>query len=269
MLYLTFAIEILIMFGLPIGLVLVLKRQPGVSWGLILAGAIAFIGSQVVHLPLNWALGLLGPGRGVALWPLPLMALVVGLSAGVCEEGARYLVLRLWRREARSWMQGMAFGTGHGGVESIFTAGLVLITFTNMLILRRIGLGSMGLSGEMLEQAQAQVEAYWSMAWYLPLLGGVERVFGLIIHVALSLLVVQALVGNNLSWLLAAVGAHALVDGVTVVLAQAGWSPLALEGVLLLFALGGLGLVLVLRPRESISDSDVDPAADVSRENLT
>jgi uncharacterized membrane protein YhfC len=268
-LYLTFVVEILIMLGLPIGLALVLKRRPGVTWGLILAGAITFIGSQAVHLPLNWALGLLGPGRGVALWPLPLMALVVGLSAGVCEEVARYLVLRLWQREARSWMQGMAFGAGHGGVESIFAAGLVLITFANMLILRQMGLGSLGLSGEMLEQAQAQVEAYWSMAWYLPLLGGLERVSGVIIQVALSLLVVQALARNNLSWLLAAVGAHALVDGVAVVLAQAGWSPLALEGVLLLFALGGGGLVIVLRPRETISDSGVGAAADVSRENLT
>jgi uncharacterized membrane protein YhfC len=262
MLVLAFAIEVLMMLGLPIGLVLMLKRRPGVTWGLILAGAIAFIGSQVVHLPLNWALGLLGPERGVALWPLPLMALVVGLSAGVCEEVARYLVLRLWRREARSWTQGMAFGAGHGGVESVFAAGLVLITFTNMLILRRMGLGSLGLSGEMLEQAQTQVETYWSMAWYLPLLGGVERLFGIIIHVALSLLVVRALVRDNLSWLLAAVGAHALVDGVVVALAQMGWPHLALEGVVLLFALGCLGIVLLLRPREVVSDSDVDPAVE-------
>jgi uncharacterized membrane protein YhfC len=269
MLYLTFAIEILIMLSLPVGLALVLRRQPGVTWGIILAGAITFVGSQAVHLPLNWALGLLGPERGVALWPLPLMSLVVGLSAGVCEEGARYLVLRLWRRDARSWTQGVAFGAGHGGVESIFAAGLVLLTFTNMLVLRRMDLGSLGLSGEMLEQAQAQVEAYWSMAWYLPLLGGLERVFGMVIHVALSLLVVQAVVRDDLAWLLAAVGAHAVVDGVAVVLARIGWPPIPLEGVLLAFALAGLGLVLVLRPREPISDSGTLSVADVSRENLT
>jgi uncharacterized membrane protein YhfC len=251
MLYLTFTIEVLIMLGLPLGLALLLRRRPGVAWGLIVAGAIAFVGSQAVHLPLNWALGLLGAERGVALWPLPLMALVAGLSAGVCEELARYLVLRLWRREARSWVQGVAFGVGHGGVESIFAAVLVLITFVNMLVLRQMGLETLGLSGEMLELAQAQVEAYWSMAWYLPLLGGLERVFAMAIQVALSLLVVRALARDNLLWLLAAIGAHALVDGVAVVLARAGWSALALEGVFLPFALAALALIYVLRPRGS------------------
>jgi hypothetical protein len=53
-----------------------------------------------------------------------------------------------------------------------------------------------------------------------------------------------------------------LVDGVVVVLAQAGWSHLALEGVVLLFALGGLGLVYVLQPRELVSDSDVGSAVE-------
>jgi uncharacterized membrane protein YhfC len=269
MLYLTFAIEALIMLGLPLGLALLLSRRPGVTWGLVVAGVVSFVGSQAVHLPLNWALGLLGPPRGVALWPLPLMALVVGLSAGVCEELARYLVLRLWRREARLWVQGVAFGVGHGGVESIFTAALVLITFANMLIVRQMGLETLGLSGEMLEQAQAQVEAYWSMEWYLPLLGGLERVFAMAIQIALSLLVVRALVRDNPAWLLAAIGAHAVVDGVAVALAQTGWSALALEGVLSLFALGALALIYVLRPRGSTSDSEPGSTADVSRENLT
>jgi uncharacterized membrane protein YhfC len=267
MLYLTFAVEILIMLALPVILMLLLIRRPGVSWGLILAGVVAFVGSQVVHLPLNWGLGLLGGGRGVALWPLPLMALVAGLSAGICEEVARYLILRFWRREARSWVQGVAFGTGHGGVEALFAAGLVLVTFVNMIVLRQMGLETLGLAGEMLEQAQAQVEAYWSMAWYLPLLGGLERVFALAIQISLSLLVVRSLTRNNLAWLLAAVGAHALVDGAVVYLGGVGWSPLALEGAVLFFALAALALILVLRPHGD--PQAVEYAPDVSRENLT
>ncbi|HIQ00839.1 MAG TPA: YhfC family intramembrane metalloprotease, partial [Anaerolineales bacterium] len=106
MLYVTLGLEILIMLALPVTLWLLVRRRPGVTWGLIGAGVLTFIASQVVHLPLNWALGLLGGGRGVALWPAGWIALVAGLSAGVCEELARYLVLRFWRREARSWAQG-------------------------------------------------------------------------------------------------------------------------------------------------------------------
>ncbi|MDY7078675.1 MAG: YhfC family glutamic-type intramembrane protease [Chloroflexota bacterium] len=257
-LYLTFTLEILVMLGFPVGLGLLLKRRTGVTWGLIMAGAFAFVASQVVHLPLNWALGLVslpsGGGRGVALWPLPLMALVAGLSAGVCEEVARYLVLRFWQRDSRSWTQGVAFGVGHGGVEAIFTGVLVLITFSNMLILRGMGPEALGLSGEVLEQVQTQSDAYWSIPWYLPLLGGLERISAITIQIALSLLVVRALTHHHVGWLLAAIGAHALVDGVVVFLVGVGWAPVALEGVVLLFALGGLALILASRPRpESVS----------------
>ena len=262
MLYLTFTLQLLIMLGFPVGLWLLLRRRPGVTWGLIGAGVLTFIGSQVVHLPLNWTLGLLGDGRGVASWPLPLMALVTGLSAGVCEELARYLVLRFWRREARSWAQGVAFGAGHGGVESILTGLLVLATFAQMIALRGMDPSTLGLSGEMLEQAQAQVDAFWAISWYLPLLGGLERVFAITIQIGLSLLVVRALTHRNLGWLGVAVLGHALVDGVAVGLARSGWPLPAVEGVVLLFALGAAAIILALRPRPVQEDN-------VSRETLT
>jgi uncharacterized membrane protein YhfC len=255
MLYLAFVLQILIMLGFPVALWLLLKRRPGVTWGLIGAGGLTFIASQVVHLPLNWALGLLGGGRGVALWPMPLMALVAGLSAGICEEVARYLMLRFWRRKARSWAQGVAFGAGHGGVEAIVLGLLVVVNFVAMVALRGMDLGALGFSGGALEQVQAQAAAYWSLPWYLPLLGGLERVLAITIQVSLSLLVLQAFVRHSVGWLLAAIGAHTLVDGVVVFLAGMGWSPLALEGVVLPFALGGLALILTLRPRERLAES--------------
>ncbi len=76
-----------LMILLPLFLGWWIRRRYRVGWGIFLAGAGTFIFSQVVHLPLNWALGLVGGGRGVALWPLVPLALAAGLSAGVCEEG--------------------------------------------------------------------------------------------------------------------------------------------------------------------------------------
>jgi len=257
-LYLTFALQVIIMLSFPVGLWLLLWRRQGIAWGLIGAGGVSFVASQVVHMPLNWALGLVGGGRGVALWPLPLMALVAGLSAGVCEELARYLVLRFWRREARSWMQGLAFGAGHGGTEAVLLGLLVAVNFIAMIALRGMDLEALGFSGEALEQIQAQMDAYWSLPWYLPLLGGLERVFAIGIQIALSLLVLRSLTHRNAGWLLAAIGAHALVDGVVVFLGGLGWPILALEGIAFLFALGGVALILALRPRPG----------DVSRETL-
>jgi len=250
MLIAAFSVEILLMVGLPLAVWLMLSRRWEARWSLIGAGAITFVASQFVHLPLNWALGLLGGGRGLALLPPPAMAAAAGLSAGICEGVARYLAFRFWRREARSWREGIVFGAGYGGIEAILLGLLVLVTLIQMLLLRGQDLASLGLSSEALEQLEAQVPAYWSIPWYTPLLGGLERVFALTMHVAWSLLVLRSVQRNNLLWLAAAILSHALVDGLAVGLAQAGWALLAVEGALLLFALGAGALIWLLRPGE-------------------
>jgi uncharacterized membrane protein YhfC len=249
MLVAAFVVEMLIMLGAPVALWIFLRQKYRASWGLIAVGALTFVLSQVVHVPLNWGLGLIGGGRGVALWPLPAMAAVAGLTAGVCEEGARYLVLRFWRKEARSWAQGLAFGAGHGGIESILVGLSVLSSFVSMLVLQKLGPENLGLSGELLEQTRQQMEAYWGIPWYLPLLGGLERVFAITMHLAWTMLVLQAVVRRNLLWLALAVLAHALVDGLAVGLMQSGVSLPVIEGVVFLLALGALALILALRPR--------------------
>jgi uncharacterized membrane protein YhfC len=243
MLYPIFGLEILLMIGLPVGLWFWARRRFNVPWVLIGAGVATFILSQVIHLPLNSVLGLLGGEGGVAEWPLPAMAAVAGLSAGLCEEVARYLVLRFWRREARSWGEGIAFGAGHGGVESITLGVIMLINVAYLTILRRTGGEALGLTGETLAQFEAQVAAFWSTPWYMPLLGGLERAFALTMHIAWTLLVIRSLRQGNLLWLLAAILGHAVVDAVAVGLVESGWSTLAIEGVMFAFALAA-GLVI-------------------------
>jgi hypothetical protein len=86
MLIVAFIIEILIMIGVPIVLWTYLTKRFNLTMSLVWAGAITFILSQVVHLPLNYALGLLRGGRGVALWPLPAMALVGDSPPGYVKK---------------------------------------------------------------------------------------------------------------------------------------------------------------------------------------
>ena len=73
--------------------VLRFKAQQGVG--------LAFVLSQVVHIPLNlgaaqlFSTGLLpAPAPAVKAWLLPL---ALGLSAGICEEPARWLLFRARR----------------------------------------------------------------------------------------------------------------------------------------------------------------------------
>ena len=112
----------------------------------------------------------------------------------------------------------------------------------------------------MAEMLVAQVDAYWSTPWTLPLLGALERVLALTVQIGLSLLVVRSLAVRNLGWLALAVAAHTVVDGVAMVLIQWEWTPLALEGVMLVFALGALALILALRRREAEEEPPVTAA---------
>ncbi len=259
MLIVAFGLELLLMFGAPVALWVYWRRRYGTSWGLVGAGALTFVLSQAVHLPLNWALGLLGGERGVALWPLPAMAAVAGLSAGLCEEGARYLALRYWRKDARTWAQGVAFGAGHGGVEALLLGGAVSLTLMNMLVLRFIPPERLGLSGEVLSQVQAQVEAFWATPWYMPLLGGVERLFAIALHLAWTLMVLRAVREQRPALLWGAVFGHAAVDALAVGLVKGGLSVVAVEGIMFLLAL--LAVAWVAWQRNAFPPAEALPEA--------
>ena len=211
-LLMAFLVQYPLMLLFPLLLGWWLRRRYGVRWGLFGAGALTFIASQVVHLPLNWALGLLGGGRGVALWPLVPLALVAGLSAGVCEEGARWLVLRFFLKRARGWREALQFGAGHGGIEAIIFGLLALWTLVQMIVLRSLDLTASGITGDTADQVRAALAAYWSSPWYLPLLAGLERVFAITFHIAMAVLVMRAFTRRNIGYLVAAIAAHAALD---------------------------------------------------------
>ncbi len=80
------------------------------------------------------------------------------------------------------------------------------------------------------------------------LLGALERAIVLVIHLAMTLLVLQAFVRKNSLWLGLAILWHTLVDAAAVFSAQT-WGAYAAEGMIILFSLASLGIVIALRPR--------------------
>ncbi|PKO21449.1 MAG: hypothetical protein CVU38_14655, partial [Chloroflexi bacterium HGW-Chloroflexi-1] len=236
-----------------------IRRRYGVSWGIFGAGALTFVASQVAHLPLNWALGLLGGGRGVALWSLTLMALVAGLSAGVCEEGARWIILRFFLKRARGWREALQFGAGHGAVEAIIFGALALLSLVSMLAARTLDLAAFGLPGAPAEQARAAVAAYWATPWYMSAMAGLERVFAITFHIAMAVLVMRAVVRNRIGYLLAAIAAHAALDFVAVWGAQR-LGVIWVEVSVAVIALAALWLIIKLKETPS-AEAEPLPAA--------
>jgi uncharacterized membrane protein YhfC len=251
--YVTYSLNFLLMLAMPFALGAFLASRLGTRWGLFWAGGLTFIASQVVHLPLNAVL--LPPfqanvaARLPAIWQPPATYVVLGLTAGLCEELARYFVLRYWLKDVRSWRRALMFGAGHGGIEAAIV-GLFAAQFAlNMFILRSGDPLQLGVPPDRIPAVEAQLSAFWNAPWFMTLLGAVERAFAICLHLSLSILVLQVFTRGSKLWLLAAIGWHALVDAGTLMVLQV-WGPLWTEAALGVVALISLGIVYALRQPE-------------------
>jgi uncharacterized membrane protein YhfC len=239
----------------PLVLGVFLVRRWRLGWRLFFLGAATFVGSQVLHIPFNQfillpvldKLGLIGINDASALFVLGVMA---GLSAGVFEEGARYLVYRVWLSDVKRWKGAVLYGAGHGGVEAILLGGLALYAFFQAIAYRGANLSEL-VPVDQLELAKAQLDAYWSAPWYAAMMGAVERTFAIAIQISLAVLVFQAVKRRKWIWLVIAVGWHAVVDAVAVIGIQK-WGIYPTEAAVGLFALISIAIILALREQSEI-----------------
>ena len=253
-LFLAHLLNGLLMIAMPVGLAIYLTSHWKVGGRIWWIGAATFVLSQVGHIPFNWAAGKILNQTSMIRWnptsQLIFNAVFLGLSAGIFEEGARYLAMRWWAKETRSWRKGIMFGAGHGGAEAIILGLLALYAFLQLATLRNADLTRLFPSNQ-LALAQNQVKAYWSTPWYMAMLGALERLFTIPCQIAMAVMVMQVFTRRNIGWLFAAIGYHALLDGVAVI-GQKYISPVSLEGVIGIFAVLSVTIIFLLRQPEPV-----------------
>jgi uncharacterized membrane protein YhfC len=247
---LTFAhiLNFTLMIGIPLALGLGMTRRFRMSWGLIGWGALTFLVSQLLHIPFNQFLlvpRIVELGFPETASGLLVGSFLLGLSAGVFEESARYIFLRRWAVDARSWRSGLLYGAGHGGAEAIIFGALALFSFVQAVALKGADLTRV-LGAEQAVLAQEQLDVYWSMAPGLALLGAVERLFALLVQMSAALMVVVAVVRNERRWLAAAILWHTVVDALAVYLMQR-LGVYAAEAAVFVLALLALGFIYWVR----------------------
>jgi uncharacterized membrane protein YhfC len=265
-LILTYALNGILMIALPIGLAIFLVKKWKMGWQTWWVGVVTFILSQVGHIPFNWGVDALLDRTGIIFWPMAAQqvfsAVFLGLSAGIFEETARYLVLRFWLKKARSWRNGVLFGAGHGGAEATILGILVLTSFVSMLVVRNMNLAEV-LPAAQIETAGQQIAAYWSVPWYDSLMGALERLFTLPVQIALAVLVMQVFTRKNILWLVYAILFHALIDGCAVFLAPhlgVYWT----EALLGTFSVISLLIIFLLKKPEPESPVIVVPESKIT-----
>lgn len=243
----------ILMIAIGLGGGIMVARYFRGAWGIYATGMVTFFLSQVFHLPFNaWVLDPAVSAAGWAVSPVGMnlvwIGLAYGLSAGVFEEVSRYLVYRFWRRDVRTWAQGLMFGAGHGGLEAIILGGIGLATAFQLLSLRGTDLSTV-FPAEQLALAQLQVEVYWGASSGMILMGALERLSVVPIHIALAVLVLQAVKRRNLTWVGMAIGLHTLVNAVAVYGAQT-WGIYPTEAMLVGFGMFAVFLAWRLKPEK-------------------
>ena len=256
-LFIAHVLNGLLMIIMPIILGIYLTRRFNLGWRLWFIGAAGFIISQVFHIPFNNLLTSLYQNGAIPRPPseyqLIVNAIVLGLSAGIFEEVTRFLVMRLWARDARSWRKGVMLGAGHGSAEAILLGGLVFYGFIQMVAYRNVDLSKL-FPANQLALAQQQITTYWTATWYDSLLGALERFFTIPVQICLGVLVMQVFTRKHIYWLGLAILWHAVIDAIAVYLSGAlssfTWGVYGIEGAIGLISLISVGIIFILRQPE-------------------
>lgn len=250
MLLVASSLGVLTMLVVPIVLVIYLTRKFSLSWKLALAGALTFIASQVLHIPVVYGLTALfqnGTLSIPAAWTAIFNAIVLGLLAGIFEETARWILFKFSLKNAKTWAEGVLVGAGHGGVEAFILGLLSVLTVINMVVMRNADLSALGIPAEQIELTRQQVDAFWSSPAYMGFLGGLERIFAMCLHLSLSVMVLYSVAFKKPMWFWIALFWHALIDAVAVYLLPI-MGALAIEGIIGVFAAISIWIVFTMRP---------------------
>ncbi len=213
-------VQLPLMMLTPFVAVFLARRRWGTSASLkvALVGVVTFIASQVVHLPLNWVLGLLGTPKRLGSAKLEVLALALGLSAGLCEELARYVAIRRFVKNDRTERAGIMFGFGHGGVEAAIFGFLASTTPLNLVAIQLLPTSTLNIPEAQLQAVYSGAAAYWTTPSWVLVSAGVERLGAISFHVLASMLVMRAVAQRRIEYLLIAIALHAGVDGLLIYL---------------------------------------------------
>lgn len=202
------------LWGGAIGLVIGLHRRSGVPYALLTVGAITGIGSLLVQVIVLQTID------RALLNILPLGALVAGLAAGFCEEIARFLGYHYLAPAAVTRGQALMIGAGHGLVVTLYTA----------LMAVGLGLSLLGTDTARPDDPAALVSGALAEA--------LNGLLPLLMHLALSWLVLQAFLRGQWFWLFGAIFFHTVAEIMAALLGPAdAWSVVIWRLIVALFSL--------------------------------
>ncbi|HJB29894.1 MAG TPA: YhfC family intramembrane metalloprotease [Candidatus Blautia faecavium] len=186
-------ITIFLCAGPPlIGAVFFLVYKKGTFRAFFMGAACFFLTQLILRIPLLNLLSRHNDWFALSPYTAPILYIfLLAFSAGIFEENGRWLFLRYLCRGKDTWICGIAFGLGHGGIEAIWVLTLsVLPSLFN---------GTLSLAGPDV------------------ILVGTERLCAISFHIAMSVLVLIGVRKKQYRFCFLAVLIHGLFDLTTAI----------------------------------------------------
>ena len=174
---------------LPLGAALILSRKYS-SFRPVLLGALTFIIFQVLtRIPLIQVVLPRYAWYAIFTATQPLLyLLLLSLTAGIFEELGRYIMMKRFMKDS-PYLHSIGFGIGHGGIEAILLVG----TPTLLMLIQQGG----SIPG-------VPVSNFF--------LSGFERLFAMMAHIGLSVMVWASIRTRRPLLLPLAIGLHGLMN---------------------------------------------------------
>lgn len=198
---------------MPLALTIYLYTKYRISIKSVFIGVLVFVVFQIAtRIPLlqylstsDWYIE-----ASKNIW---FLAFFLPFTAGLFEEAGRFLGFRYLLKDRLEWKNGVAYGIGHGGIESILLVGITMINYVLHGILINSGQFDAMIAPNLSQSvAQAIKDTLINTPSWQFLIAGVERMLTMAIQIGLSLVVLYGVKTKKYIYLLYAILLHMLVD---------------------------------------------------------
>lgn len=227
------------------------------SWKSFGAGVLIFIVfSQILEKLLH--LAVIAPSGTHVKWSANpyVFALYGGLAAGIFEEIGRFFAFKVLVKKHHRYNNGLSYGLGHGGIEAILIGGFSAVN--SLLVYSMVQSGKLDqLLGAHLPSEQITLikNQFANATIWLYAAGGMERLFAIALHIALSILVLYGVRQKQFKYVIYAILFHAAVNFIPG-LYQAGVFTNILYIEIFLFSIAVLSIIFTIKMKPKFLDKN-------------
>ena len=254
------ALSALIGLAIPVALYIILRKK-GANHLPFWTGAITFIVFALVLEQLVYSVLM-----NTAFWltvnsNIWLLGIFGGFMAGLFEETGRFIAMKtVLRKKRANDYNGLMYGAGHGGIEAVILLSVSMVI--NVIFSLQTNAGQVSPFGGLDAAQQLANTPFWMM-----LVGAIERISAVAIHVSLSVLVWFAAKDGKKFWLFPlAILLHLLVDAVAVILSRLGVNVWIIEGAVYAMAIAFIFLAIAVWKKNHVVAVEAAPAVEAAQD---